>query len=59
VRLAAAVVLFLAGALWALQGVDVAFAPKSSMTGDRVWLVWGVIAMASGIGLAWWEIRSK
>jgi hypothetical protein len=59
VKLAAAVVLILAGAVWILQGLDVAFAPQSVMTGDRSWVVWGAVAVAVGAGLIWWERRLR
>jgi hypothetical protein len=59
VKLAAAVVLILAGAVWILQGLDVAFAPKSVMTGDRSWVVWGAVAVVVGAGLIWRERRLR
>lgn len=50
-RLAAGVVLALTGGVWILQGLDVAFAPKSFMTGDATWVIWGVIAVLIGGGV--------
>ena len=45
VRVATGVVLLIAGAIWILQGLDIAFAPESFMTGDRFW---------SGCCSCWW-----
>jgi hypothetical protein len=39
------------GLVWALQGFDVIFAPQSFMTADRVWAVWGTLAVLVGFGL--------
>lgn len=58
-RIASGVVLLLVGAIWMLQGLEVAFAPESFMTGDRTWVVVGFIAVACGGGLAWWGVRSE
>jgi hypothetical protein len=58
-RIASGVVLLLVGAIWMLQGLEVAFAPESFMTGDRTWVGVGVIAVVSGVGLAWWGVRSE
>ena len=43
--------LFLAGAVWFLQGVNLL--PGSFMTGDPQWAVNGVISMIIGAGLLW------
>jgi hypothetical protein len=51
--LAAGLVLILAGTVWVLQGLDVAFAPKSSMTGDGVWVAWGAAAILVGLAVLW------
>lgn len=48
-RLAVGIVLIVAGAVWTLQGFDVAFAPKSFMTGDRWWVLWGLLAILIGV----------
>jgi hypothetical protein len=45
--------LLLAGTIWLLQGLDVAFAPQSPMTGDRTWVVFGALAVLSGGGMMW------
>jgi len=52
-RLAAGIILILAGAIWALQGLDVAFVPQSQMTGDQTWIVVGTVAVLVGGGLLW------
>ena len=57
-RLASGVVLIIAGIVWILQGFDVAFAPESFMTGNRWWVLWGVVALAAGILLVRGRNRS-
>ncbi len=47
--LAAGVFLILGGAIWMLQGLNVAFAPESFMTDNRWWVVWGALATLVGI----------
>lgn len=56
-RFATGVVFVVVGAVWVLQGFDVAFAPTSFMTGQRQWVVWGSIAVVLGLGLIWWDRR--
>jgi LPXTG-motif cell wall-anchored protein len=51
--LAVGVILVLMGLVWVLQGLDVAFAPQSFMTGDPWWVVFGGVAILAGIGLVW------
>jgi hypothetical protein len=46
---AAGIFLVLAGAIWILQGLDVAFAPQSFMTDNRWWVLWGGIAVVLGV----------
>ncbi len=50
-KLAGGVVLLITGTIWILQGLDVAFAPKSFMTGDRIWVLWGAMAVVAGLTL--------
>lgn len=50
---AAGIILGIVGLIWILQGLDVYFAPQSFMTGDRMWVVWGVLAMLVGGSLMW------
>jgi len=46
--------LILAGAVWILQGLDVAFAPKSFMTAEPLWVLFGGMAVAAGIATLVW-----
>ena len=45
------VLLAIAGLIFVLQGLDVAFAPKSAMTGDPLWVVLGGLAVVGGLAL--------
>ncbi len=56
-RLAIGLVLLLAGAVWLAQGLDLAFAPQSFMTGSPTWIVLGAIAAIAGIVLIWRSAR--
>jgi hypothetical protein len=47
-RLAAGILLVIAGLIWILQGLDVAFAPKSFMTANPWWVLWGAVAVVLG-----------
>ena len=49
---AAGVFLVLAGSIWILQGLDIAFAPQSFMSDNRSWVLWGAIAVILGVLLA-------
>ena len=51
--------LVLVGAVWVLQGLDSEFAPRSFMTGSRVWIIIGGLAAAGGIALVRWSWRSR
>jgi uncharacterized membrane protein HdeD (DUF308 family) len=51
------VVLALVGALWTLQGVGVV--GGSFMTGSRVWLVIGLVALVAGIWLLVRSLRTR
>ena len=51
------VLLALMGAIWILQGLSVAFAPTSFMTGNRQWTLHGSIAVAIGLTIVRWSIR--
>jgi len=48
------VFLILSGAVWILQGLDIAFA-GSFMFGDYRWAIYGAIAVVIGIGQAIWS----
>jgi hypothetical protein len=50
-----AVLLFLGGGVWFLQGINVL--PGSFMTGDPQWAINGGIAMLIGAGLFWFANR--
>ena len=58
-RIAAGILLVLAGTVWILQGFDVAFAPKSFMTSNRQWVLWGALAVIVGAGLIWFGRRGR
>ena len=45
------------GVVWILQGFNVAFAPRSFMTGNQIWAVRGGLAMVIGLLLAAWSRR--
>ena len=45
----------LAGAVFALQGAGIL--PGSYMTGDRLWLVIGMVMVPVGLAMAWWARR--
>lgn len=47
-----------AGVVWILQGLRVAFAPRSFMTGDPVWIALGLSAVLVGLALVIWSRRS-
>jgi hypothetical protein len=55
---AAGIILAVIGLVWILQGFDVAFAPKSFMTGDLTWVAWGAVAMLVG-GVLFWTGTSR
>lgn len=48
-RVALGLVLILTGTVWVLQGLDVPWAPQSSMTGDWRWVAAGAVAILVGI----------
>lgn len=58
-KLAAGIILVIAGTIWALQGLDAPFAPQSFMTDDSEWVLWGAIAIGLGGGLIWSSRRSS
>lgn len=47
-----------AGAIWILQGLNVIIS-DSFMTGSRIWVVIGALAVVGGIALSWlgWSRR--
>ena len=42
-----------AGAIWILQGLNVIIS-DSFMTGSRIWVVIGAVAVVGGVALSWW-----
>jgi hypothetical protein len=40
------------GLVWIAQGLNLPFAPRSFMTGDRSWIVLGAVAVLAGVVLA-------
>ena len=54
----AGIVLVIIGLVWLLQGLDVALAPQSFMTGDMTWVISGAVAMLAG-GFLFWRGRSR
>ena len=57
VLLVVGVLLFLAGAVWALQGAGIL--PGSPMTGQGFWLGAGIVAVLIGIGLVVVGLRMR
>lgn len=54
------VLILLSGALWTLQGLGVVHWPASSfMLDQRIWAVYGLIAVAIGALLIWWPRRRR
>lgn len=52
-------VLALTGAVWIFQGLDAAFAPRSFMTSDRIWVLYGTLTVGTGVWLAVWSWRRE
>ncbi len=51
-------VLAATGVLFVLQGLNVAFAPRSFMTGDPLWIALGALTLAVSLALVVWSRRS-
>ena len=47
------IALILGGLVWIAQGLNLPFAPRSFMTADRTWIVFGAIAVMGGGVLVW------
>lgn len=61
VRIAALVLgilLVVGGLVWIAQGLDLAFAPRSFMTADQAWVLYGAITAVAGAALVGWA-RSR
>ncbi len=52
-----AVLLMLAGGVWALQGLNLL--PGTFMRGDPQWVINGMITILVGVGLLWSANRKK
>lgn len=46
--------MLLAGLVWAAQGLNLPFAPRSFMTADRSWAFIGVTVAVAGVVVIWW-----
>jgi hypothetical protein len=55
---AVGILLMLGGLVWVAQGLNLPFAPRSFMTSDRNWIVFGAIAVMAGGVLVWRGRRS-
>jgi hypothetical protein len=51
-------VLMLGGLVWIAQGLNLPFAPRSFMTADRSWIVFGAIAVLVG-GIVVWRAAGR
>ena len=47
------ILLAVAGGIWILQGLNV-IVSDSFMTGSRIWVVIGAVAVVGGVALSWW-----
>lgn len=56
---AVGIILGVIGVIWILQGLDIEFAPQSFMTGDRLWVVLGAVAVLAGGVFLWRGLRRK
>ena len=56
---AVGIILGIVGVIWILQGLDIAFAPQSFMTGDPLWVVLGAVAALAGGAVLWRGSRKK
>lgn len=52
-----AVLLMLAGGVWALQGLNLL--PGTFMRGDPQWVINGMITLLIGVGLFWFASRKN
>jgi hypothetical protein len=52
-----AVLLMLAGGIWALQGLNLL--PGTFMRGDPQWVINGMITLLVGVGLFWFANRKN
>ena len=57
--MALGIILGIVGVIWILQGLNVAFAPQSFMTGDPLWVVLGAVAVLASGAVLWRRARRK
>jgi len=57
--IAVGALLVLGGTVWALQGLNVGFAPQSFMTGNSRWVVYGIITVLAGLALGIYGLRTN
>jgi hypothetical protein len=55
IQIVVAIVLIVLGALWSGQGAG--YIPGSFMSGDRTWLVVGLVLLVAGLALVWRALR--
>ena len=53
------VLMVVGGAVWILQGLNVAFAPESFMTGNSRWVAYGTGTVFAGVGLVMLGFRAS
>ena len=56
---AVGIILGIIGVVWILQGLDIEVAPQSFMTGDRLWVMLGAVAILAGGVFLWRGLRRK
>ena len=49
--------LAVAGLVWIAQGLNLPFAPRSFMTSDRSWIIFGAVAVVVGGATVSWARR--
>lgn len=47
------------GVVWMLQGLNSRYAPRSFMTDNRQWILYGAVAVVAGMWLAAWSRRRQ
>jgi len=55
--LALGILLVVAGLIWIAQGLNLPFAPRSFMTADRAWVLYGAITAVTGAVFVGWARR--
>jgi len=57
-RLIGGAILIATGGVWIAQGTGL-LGGDSFMVGDPLWIIFGALAVAFGIGFIWWVFRSR